>query len=129
MAGRNVSTGLERVRNGALITGSLISIWFALILLIIAAQFFGALFSAEIKLAFDLDSVIMSAAILAGILGVVAGWFNNLLGGWLMIIGAAGIIYGGLDDLHLGKWPQYILLLSGVVLLTCDYIKKYARPT
>ena len=52
-----------------------------------------------------------------GIVAVIIAWFKNKIGGILISISAIGLIFSELDDLHLGRWPQIVLLISGILLL------------
>ena len=115
----------------ALILISLINIFLFLILIIVLAHLVEALFSNDQKPIFqDIDSnaIIGFLSIVLSLVGAVYSWKKPKIGAIFTIVAALGLIFSGLDDMHLGSYPLYALLIGGVLLLYYAlYNERYLR--
>lgn len=111
------SMKFKNLRTIALIIASVIIIYFAGIFIIIAAHFVQELTDGDSEPLFQFLDVYMSIFLFLSIVSVIIAWFKNYVGGILVTASAIALIFSNLNDLHLGRWPQYILLFSGILLL------------
>lgn len=107
---------------------SLINIWLLFIFVIIFAHFIEELTDGDQEPLFQHFDMLMTSSIILGILAAIISWFKPKTGAILTIIASLGLVYSDLDDLHLGKWPLYVLFLSGLMLLFyVMYTKKHVK--
>ena len=108
---------LQIIKITALILINLINLFLLIILIILLGHTIAAIGSSEHELNIRTIDIILTASIILSILGGFYAWNKPKAGAVCIIIASIGLVYSKLDDFHLGKWPLYILFLSGLMLL------------
>lgn len=108
---------LHLIKIAALILINLVNLFLLFILIIFLGHFVAAIGSSEHELIVRPIDVVLTVSIILSIAGGLYAWDKPKAGAICVIIASIGLVYCDLDDMHLGKWPLYILFLSGLVLL------------
>jgi len=115
------------IRWTALAIGTVINVLFSLITLIfIGAALIGD-YQTDSMPEFKLSESLFILGYVLCIIAIVIAWFNSKIGGFLMIICTALLLFLPERNLILGEklWHPYVIIFAGLLLLIYVYYNKW----
>ena len=119
---------IKKLSLAALIIATIIGAWYALLVFIIVAHYIEEITDGDNDPLFGEGPEWLFVLLVLTIISISTSWFKQKIGSLLVITFSLLLIFSDLDAMHVGKWPEYVLLISGIVLFNNAYLLENLTP-
>ena len=112
----------KTIRIIALAIVLLVMNWFLIILAIIVAHVVQGVMDDSLEPMTNSSDLILPTGLLLAVVAAVIAIFKQRIGSVLIVLAAVILLLSDLDDLHVGRLPQFVYLFAGLLLLASTYL-------